>query len=64
MYVSCMQKNNVEEEIYCRYEGEHSQKHLEGSRVDMTEPGHVSIGVGKQREPRAKRPEESEETKR
>lgn len=25
----------VEEEIYCRHEGEHSQRHLERSRLNM-----------------------------
>lgn len=39
-------------------------RHLEGSGVDITESGHVSAGVGKKREPRVKRPEESQQTKR
>jgi hypothetical protein len=36
----------LEEIVHCRYEG----KHLEGSRVNMTEPGHVKkMGQGKEK---------------
>lgn len=50
----------MEEKVYCRqkgehnrYEGEHSQRCLEGSRVNTSELGHVSgEGVLQEHQPR------------
>lgn len=64
-----MLPGTLEEKGYCGSEGELSQRHLEGSTVDTDELGLVRRrvwGEGKRErgEPEAKRPAESQETKR
>ena len=55
----------VEQKVYCRYEGEYSQRHLEGSRLNWTMMG---MGMGLRGEGReeagAKRPAACQENKR
>lgn len=55
----------VEEKVYCRYGGENSQRHLEGSRLTQAmraERGREEEEMETE-EPGAKRPGESWETK-
>lgn len=51
----------VEEKAYCRYQGEHSQRYLEATRLNWTMRG-GSGGEGEQK--RKKRGSRDQETKR
>lgn len=55
----------VEEKVYCQYEGEHSQRHLEESRWHMASRiAQATRGEKEKREGDRKRPRERREPRR